>query len=673
MAIMVCTGHIFANGIEIATLSKSVSLFEFNISMSDFYIDYINVDGDDYAYIDFDGANHVSVFGYPAYPFMAKMFILPSGASATLVVNEINWEIFDDITIIPADLMYGESVGYLDIHEEFPWSPGVFLGEPIELGSYIVVGMYVVPFANRDGNLYSLANCSVSLAFDSLESFSVPIALDEIGDKSFENYSLIRHFIDYEESDNDYDYLVIYSHDPLSEEAPPYNLTEYKDALEPLMEYRESLGFDIHWHYVAPTSCYSTCIQDAIDYYLANNNIRYIILLGDLIPSCYMTVSIPFEGDHTYYSDSYYLYDYRGALPAYGIGRFPGGPNEIEILVEKTLAYEEYTPSTFGEFHFNDIVLLAHEDPNGVFKDNCENVASWSYSCDLDFTKFYRDNGPVSPASIYSAIESNVGAVSYRGHGWIWSYSWNVPGFQYNSEIQGLSNEFYPVVFNLACRTGDYVGQFCNAEAWLKDTNGGACAVWAADEDTYPVPNNCLHELIYAYTYDNNYPRVPPSVARMALYASYYTVYLYQGSSYAWANFFEYKWFGDPGLRLWTNESAPGRLGYSPIPSLSSVSSSLTAQSSAYPALVTESFSLHPNPATSSVVFRVASIENADTRICIYDLNGRSVEVLELNAVTAGMHEIAWEISEDISCGVYIAHITTNDGSVMSKMLTIIR
>ncbi len=506
----------------------------------------------------------------------------------------------------------------------------------------------------------------MTLSIEAVEPFTVSGAIDEIGALSFENYSEMRSFIDFEESDNDYGYLVIYSYDPLSKLPPPYNLTEYKDALEPLMDYREDLGFDIFWQSLHPTNCTPVCVKNYIDSYLANYNIRYIILLGDLIPSYPLSISSSSNTDYTILSDSYYLYDYRAYLPAYAIGRFPGGPGQIAELVEKTLDYEEYNPTGLGGFSFNDIVLLAHEDDNDVFKEDCEAVVSNSYSCNLDFTEYYRDDGYIQSSDIRNTIESIVGAVSYHGHGGITNYCWDVPGFKWNDDIMALSNDFYPVVFNIACNTGHYFNENCNAEAWLNDGNGGSCGVWAADCESFITPNSCMHEFIYQYNYNAENPRVSPSVARMALYASYYTVYIFQGTENAWANFFMYKWFGDPGLRLWTNESAPGRLGYAPI-DFSEKGSESNSET-----LVLEELSIYPNPASTSVSFSLNVFSSTDVRVDVYDLQGRIVGAVTPETLTTGLHSLTWEIPENIPQGAYLARVTAANGDCYSRMLTIL-
>lgn len=75
----------------------------------------------------------------------------------------------------------------------------------------------------------------------------------------------------------------------------------------------------------------------------------------------------------------------------------------------------------------------------------------------------------------------------------------------------------------------------------------------------------------------------------------------------------------------------------------------------------------YPNPfnPTTTIAFSLAS--RSRVNIAIFDILGRTVESIDMGALSAGQHEFTWDASS-LSSGVYFYRLTTEQGSQTRKM-----
>lgn len=78
----------------------------------------------------------------------------------------------------------------------------------------------------------------------------------------------------------------------------------------------------------------------------------------------------------------------------------------------------------------------------------------------------------------------------------------------------------------------------------------------------------------------------------------------------------------------------------------------------------------HPNPFNAETVIAFSLPRQSDINLSIYDIAGRLVKILAQGNFGPGPHEMSFD-GKDISSGIYLYHLTTEDYAASKKMLLI--
>lgn len=81
--------------------------------------------------------------------------------------------------------------------------------------------------------------------------------------------------------------------------------------------------------------------------------------------------------------------------------------------------------------------------------------------------------------------------------------------------------------------------------------------------------------------------------------------------------------------------------------------------------------SMHPNPATSEVVFRIQSDLADEAAIEIFDVLGRKVAAIRTARLSAGQNDITFDVTT-LAAGVYAARMSTNSASRFSQVVSFV-
>ena len=624
------------------------------------------VDGMQCIHLDIESDLRTYLETYPSYPYICKFILSPSGSNVSIELDTLAWS-YEGIIRLPRVEEIFEEDFYYPIHPgETPfWNPGVFLGETEDCSSFCITPVFIFPFKYNqlDHELFSLNKCVFRINIDHISDFTVESRyIDDLEELCF-NYSAIEEMIDVVDSGLG-DYLVIYSYDNSGKpQAPPPNLTDYKDALMPLMDYREMQGYNIRWAYISPGYT-SSEVQNVIDYYMQIFDITNIILLGEYtrVPMNMFTYS-----GFGIISDTKYIEDYGRFGPR--IGRFPGSPAEIETTVSKILEYEEYfSPDSRRpqRLFCNNMLFLAHEEHGfAACFETIMNYDPW-YTIDLEYITYFREYGPISGSDIENTINSGVGIVSYRGHGAVTGYCWDVPSFWHTSDMMDLENDYYPVVFNITCNTGDHPSPSDQASGWLHSPNGGASGVLAATGVTWNPPNSLFLIRIFFNMFRDLFPQTSPLVAD-EVYEQLFEIRSVNPTWASMVNFYRYTWLGDPGQRLWTEESVQSRYH-----ATNSIDSDVALSTNRNILESIESVVIGPNPSNSSVSIVVSANESSPIDISVYDIAGRKIDTIHNGEVSEGNNSFTWD-NESFAQGLYMIRLTDNTGASEVERVMIIR
>lgn len=216
----------------------------------------------------------------------------------------------------------------------------------------------------------------------------------------------------------------------------------------------------------------------------------YILLLGD-------TNEVPFfvgSGGDNPASDLYYqLSDDLDLFPDIAVGRFPARTAEdVANMVRKTLFNEmgDYGQPVWA----TTAAFLASEDNWDISQGTHDYVID-TYMNAAGFTslKYYTHLGATT-MDVLTAINSNLGIVTYSGHGGetLWADGPVVDADQ----VRNLINTVYPFVFSFACVTGSFDEDESFSETWLKVPHGGV-AMWASSVNSYWDEDDVLERVMY--------------------------------------------------------------------------------------------------------------------------------------------------------------------------------
>jgi len=78
---------------------------------------------------------------------------------------------------------------------------------------------------------------------------------------------------------------------------------------------------------------------------------------------------------------------------------------------------------------------------------------------------------------------------------------------------------------------------------------------------------------------------------------------------------------------------------------------------------------IYPNPFTNTTNINFSLDNSENVIVSINDMTGREVEILLDSEMTAGDHQLTWEVSSDMPNGIYFCTIRTSEGSLTQKVM----
>ena len=233
--------------------------------------------------------------------------------------------------------------------------------------------------------------------------------------------------------------------------------------------------------------------------------------------------------------------------PEIFLGRlFVSNQSELQNQVKKILDYEN-GPQVNND---GNVLLVAHhqQDQDFDFVGYQEAVHNALYAqVTPNFTTCYGTNPALGNSDIASHIAGGVGLVAYMGHGdptsWLhWSYA---DASFARSDAAALSNgALTPVVWSLACQTGDLRQGQSLASGFMKNTQGGSVAFYGAVDPTYGSGVQVLNDSLFQAVYGRGITRQGQAIA-MAEHA-----WIAADSLVGFDAVYKYVLYGDPEMEI---------------------------------------------------------------------------------------------------------------------------
>jgi len=273
---------------------------------------------------------------------------------------------------------------------------------------------------------------------------SVCRTFDEIYRSRFINYDLAGRFPPPDEEGE----MLIIVHDPWMAEV------------QTLAQHKNAIGINTTVVGVSEIGSTVAAIKSYIQDMYATTDLAFVLLVGDAAQ-----VPTPCAGGSA--ADPVYA-KVAGAddYPDLMIGRFSAeSAMHVQTQVQRTIAYE--TNGATEQDWFWRGAGIGSSTAAGHLDDIRQDLLDYGYT---QVDQLY-DPG-VTPEMIGAAINEGRGVINYVGQGG--TTLWGTGPFTI-AHVEALTNNgMLPFIFNVACLNGDFDGQTCLAEAWLRAMHDGA-------------------------------------------------------------------------------------------------------------------------------------------------------------------------------------------------------
>ena len=496
------------------------------------------------------GFGHSVVPGEPDVPVRWDSFALPEGC-ASFTVSVLESACVDvPLRLSPARAPQPEGKESPAVVPDIAPYEGWFPREVVETGEVRVyrgrsvaeVGVYPVRYDWKNGVVRACSKIVYRVTFGEGGLRSAQegrIAPDDSfldnttlnGNVGAAGYEMFRSAVDTGSAGKDY--LIL-------------STPEFEEAVRRLADWKRTLGFGVHTRLRGDWT--PEHIKSAVkEVYRSAPSLYYLLIVGDHddVPAEDMARTIVNQDDgnsYQYVTDYYYgcmdgeddvLVDlYRGRLPV-------STATEAMTVVDKIIRYER-NPVRDAAFYDMGLHCAYFEDcfPDGTdgpgdgiedkrFTLTSEEVRNYMLSKGKTVNRVYfaydynyseTDNYPPptfwnkgefawgdsipvelqrpyfawdgDSADIVRYIDEGAFYVLYRGHGT--DSTWVQPYFTGDNILSLANGDRLPVIFSINCETGSFQEDDCFAEVFLRKKGGGAVAVYAATEKSWPGYNDAM-------------------------------------------------------------------------------------------------------------------------------------------------------------------------------------
>ena len=216
-------------------------------------------------------------------------------------------------------------------------------------------------------------------------------------------------------------------------------------------------------------------IKAYIEDYYANNNLTYVLFVGD-------HEHVPAYEASSGYSDNYYGYlEGDDSYPEVIVGRFSAEDKDhVTTQVSRVIQYEQNPPIT--DAYAESVVVGSDQGPGDDGEYDYQHLRNiQAQHLEYTYTTGYElfdgsqggadADGNPSASDLHVLLEDDLGIINYTGHGS--TVSCGSSGYSSN-QVNELTNTLvHPFFWSVACVNGNFTGTTCFGEAWLRATHNG--------------------------------------------------------------------------------------------------------------------------------------------------------------------------------------------------------
>ena len=417
--------------------------------------------------------------GYPDLPLLSTSIIIED---ASMYQTEIIYQDYieiDNISVAPSKGSLSRNINpddvpftYSEAYQTDAFYPSQLskISDPFILRDFRGTSLQVFPYAynpvSKVLRIYTkiVIKLTKTNNIQAINTFSRSKSAEYVNGAYNEIYKDI--FLNY--SNNPFKYT------PLEESSPGNILIisdpDYIDTMQDYVDWKTEKGYDVEMIETSTAGSNANQIKSYVENYYNTNGLTYLLLVGD-------AEDIPpmIQGGND--SDNAFAYIIGSdGYSDFFVGRFSASSTaDVATQVARTIYYEKEINET-ATWLENSFGSASNEGGGSQGHDGGESDETHMTYLQNDLeaygytTTTINQNGG-NNAQISTAMNSGMGIANYIGHGG--DFEWVNTSFS-NSNVNALSNvNKLPFIFSVACVNGNFSGQTCFAEAWMRAQNGG--------------------------------------------------------------------------------------------------------------------------------------------------------------------------------------------------------
>lgn len=523
-------------------------------------------------------AHAITKKGAPDLPKLVRSIIIPDMDQMEFEVTSSKFIELSGIDIAPSKGQFDRNQDpdsipfvYGPWYERDGFYPGKLarLNEPYILRDFRGQALDIYPFQYNPGTKTLRIYTELTIrAYSTGKTGENVLVRNRLQDNVISEFQTIynRQFINFGEN---------MRYTPLEEEGQMLIICydAFQSAMQPFVEWKNTIGIPTEMVALSSVGTTPAAIKSYISNYYNANNLAYVLLVGDAEQIPPYNIGL-IEG----YSDN--AYGYLAGSDRYQeifVGRFSAqNIAQVQTQVQRSLEYEQAFDLSNGWLHHglgiarNEGAGMGHNggEADYVHMDLIRGKLL-NYTYDVVYRE-YDGNVPglanTTAALISQRINDGVGVINYCNHGSV--TGWSVAGYS-ATHVNALTNAGkLPFIWAVACVNGQFQGQTCFAETWLRATNSqneptGAVAVfmstinqpWHPPMDAQDEFNDIMTEL-----YTSNTKR---SYGGISINGVYKMLDL-NPDSYGYKTAETWTVFGDPTLKIRTDNAIAMSVNHDP-------------------------------------------------------------------------------------------------------------
>ncbi|MDG1296094.1 MAG: C25 family cysteine peptidase [Saprospiraceae bacterium] len=599
LLLVFCSSLLLAQGldVQVSVLSQTQTKTVLAVSIDEANLETLNWNEQSLIVPLLTDGTPILKTGYPEMFRLSENILLQGNESAVVKIKDVTYLELNDVDVLPSKgNLYRDTdpatiaLNYGKIYNESGLYPKQLAGLSTSYRMRGVSGqtLWLNPVQ------YDAANKTLRVS----TSFTVEI-IDEQTQSTIKSISkgqqeiLSKRFLNYSNLEARYD--------PISEVGSMLVISaaDYMESVEDLVDWKIRKGMETTLIDVADIGDTSEDILNYIQEFYDNNNLAYVLLVGDenAIPT--LQTSNNNACDHCYSyvdGDDHYADIF--------VGRFNGENAEhIRTMVDRTLEYE-INPNTDVDWMSKAIGLGSNEGPGDDGEYDYEHLNNLKIQMlDYNFTEIFEcyqgsnaqasptigepsadlDGGP-STQSLIDHIDNGVSFLNYTGHGGHTALS--TGGYDIDAVDQQANNGRYPYLVAVACCVGDFQNDFgagpCLGDAWIRATDnstglptGGIGGVFSSILQSWAPPMEGQDEMTNILTENALYP-TRHTIGGVSLMGMASMIDAYEGGGIDMAD--TWNIFGDPSVVLRTAMPQQLVVNHAPFVSINAGSISIACE-----------------------------------------------------------------------------------------------